>query len=833
MTRPRPAVVLVFAVGILASPGPAIATPGISRIEPPGAPRGAEVEVVIRGRDFVEPKELFFEGGGIEVTALEGVDPSTVKARLRVAADCPPGPHKLRIRTKDGLSELRSFRVGFFEQQPEKEPNGDRGTAEPLTLPRTVAGVVKPEDVDSFTVRVPAGGRIAAAVDGVRLDLAMFDPHLEIVDARGFVVAARDDHPLLGQDSMVAATVAEEGEYTVRLRESSYGGSENGVYLLHVGDFPVPHVAWPPGGPPDAEVEFELLGDPSGPFRQKAKLSAVTGPEGLGSVYPVRDGRTGPVPVPVRLSPLSATAETEPNDDPGKATRTSGPTALYGRLGVEEDVDWFRVEAPKGSKWLVRGWGRRIGSPVDLVVNVHRDNDKRDRLTGNDDTEGPDSSVQLTVPEEGSFLIRVNDHQRRGGPEFVYWLEAEPAAPEVHLSAPVGRQNTQERLVAVVPRGNRTALVLNTARSDFGGPARVALAGVPAGVTAVIPDAAGNSPATIAVFEAAAEAQPATTLAGVTVTAAEDGRPLGGLRQKTDLVFGLPNNAVYRVALGDRLPLAVVEQAPIRITVDQPAVSLVRRGSLELKVRVERLAGYDGRVRLFFPFRPPGVGAAASVDIAEDKSEGVYLLNANADAPVGEWQVAVTAIAQPKANSRGDGEMLVSSGLVTLKVAEPLVEMAAELTGVEQGQETKITWKVQKPGQFSGNAKARLLGLPAKVEAPELEFAATATELVFPVKVAADAAVGAQKNVFCEFRVPQGDAVIVHATPPMTLRIDKPLPPDEDEKPAPAAPPPPAPAAPAPAPKPDQPKPDQPKPDQPKPAAAPNSAAPPKPEAKP
>jgi hypothetical protein len=32
--------------------------------------------------------------------------------------------------------------------------------------------------------------------------------------------------------------------------------------------------------------------------------------------------------------------------------------------------------------------------------------------------------------------------------------------------------------------------------------------------------------------------------------------------------------------------------------------------------------------------------------------------------------------------------------------------------------------------------------------------------------------------------VPQGDAVIIHATPPTTLRVDRPLPPDEDEQPA-------------------------------------------------
>jgi len=167
------------------------------------------------------------------------------------------------------------------------------------------------------------------------------------------------------------------------------------------------------------------------------------------------------------------------------------------------------------------------------------------------------------------------------------------------------------------------------------------------------------------VLEAAAEAEPTIALAGVRVAAADDGRSLGGLQQKTDLVFGQPNNAVYRVARTDRLPVAVVEEAPIRVEVEEPAVPIVRRGSLELKVSVERLGGFEGKVRLLFPFRPPGIGAAASVEIPADQTEGVYLLNANPDAPLGEWQVAVTALAQPKENSRGDGEMLVASRLVT------------------------------------------------------------------------------------------------------------------------------------------------------------------------
>ena len=751
------------------------AAPTLAKIDPPGAPRGTEIEIDFTGRDLADPQELLFESGEIAVLGLEGIDGARMKAQVRIPATCSTGAHRLRLRTKEGLSELRTFRVGFLEQVPEAEPNGDSDTAQVVALPTTITGVVAPEDSDCFRVHLAAGGRITAAVDGIRLDQEMFDPQLELVDPRGRVIASSDDHPLLGQDTMLGATVAEEGDYVLRLRESAYGGSNGCVYLLHIGDFPIAHLAWPPAGPPGGSVAVEWIGDPRGSFRQSFTLPGRRPPGGLVELHPVREGVASPVGVPLRLSGLPPSLEVEPNDGTGNATAAMAPTALCGRLGEADDVDWFRVTAAEGSKWHVRGWGRRLGSPIDLVVNIYRDDDKRARLTGNDDAEGPDSIVEVTVPAEGSVLVRINDHQRRGGPDYVYWIEIEPVMPEVNVSVPPARSTTQDGLVAAVPQGNRTALLLNTARTEFGGAARLALSGLPDGVTAHVPDAAGNAPATLAVFEATADAPTTTRLAAVRVSSAENGQILGGLLQKTDLVFGPPNNATYRTALSDRLPIAVVEQAPIRVELDQPTVPIVRRGSLELRVRVERLAGFTGSVRLFLPFKPPGIGAAATAEIPADESDGVYLINANPDAPLGEWPLAVTAMPRPEKNNRGDGEMLVSSGLVTLRVAEPIVELAAEATAIEQGQEGSLVWKLLKPGDFAGVAKARLLGLPAKTEAPEIDLVAGADVLTFPLRVAADAPAGPHKNVFCELRVPQGDGWVVHATPSVVLRIDKPL----------------------------------------------------------
>jgi hypothetical protein len=777
-----PLLTIITTTAIFLTGGPANAEPAIDRIEPGGGPRGSELEIALAGKELADPEQLWFENGSISVVALTGVDATHAKATIRIPNDCPLGPHRLRVRTKRGLSELRTFRVGVLPQTAETEPNNDLQSAtaagQTLIAPataQTITGVVKGEDVDCFPVRAAAGERIAVAIDGIRLDQEMFDPCIDIVDERGFVLAACDDHPLLVQDAMLAATAPADGTYFLRVRESAYGGNDGCVYLLHVGRFPVPHVAWPPGGQPGGEMEVEWLGDPAGPFRTKIVLPQQADHAGLAEVRPERDGVASPVGVPFRVSGVPATLEVEPNNEPSEAGRVSAPANLVGRMNVSEDVDWIRVAAPKGSVWRIRGRGRRLGSPVDLVVNIHRDNEKREKVTGNDDADGLDCEVSVTTPEEGSFLVRLNDHQRRGGDEFVYWIDVEPAPPQVTVSVPPARSNSQERLVASVPRGNRTALVFNTSRTSCDDAVQLAFGTLPAGVRAITPPTVGKATGTLAVFEATADAAATANLTRVSVqTVGTDDAAasvVGGLRQVTELVSGQPNNAIYRTSVSDLLPIAVVEPAKIRIEVEQPAVPVVRRGSMDLRVRIMREEGFTGKVKLGFPFKPPGIGAPAGVEVSEADSEAVYPINATADAPVGVCQVVVTAAVKDKDDASG----WVSSLPVAIRIAEPFIELAAEKAAVEPGQEARIVCKVTKPGSFEGTATVKLMGLPAKTEAPELEFAATATELVFPVAVAADAAPGRHDNVFCQIRVPMAGTWVMHSMPGTQLRIDKPL----------------------------------------------------------
>lgn len=763
---------------------PASAEPTLTRIEPPAAPQGAAVDVKIMGTELDGAAEVFFEGGRITAAAPTAANDTSLTVRLSVPADCPPGPHRLRVRTADGLSQLRMFHVLAAEQLPEQEPNNDFQQAQALEPGRAVWGALANEDVDVFKVHLAAGGRLAAVVDAMRLDQQALDPHLELVDAEGFVIAACDDHPLLGQDAALAATVEREGDYFLRIRESAYGGGGN-LYVLHVGDFPVPHVAWPPGGAAGTAIDVEWFGDPAGPFKQQVTLPPPDG-DGLAQVRAVRDGKAAAFPVPLRITAAPIAQAAEPDDEPDKAAPAQAPGAIAGRMDASDDVDWIRVPAPPGSKWKVTAWARRLGSPVDLVVAAHRDTAQRERITSSDDTDSPDSQVQVTAAEEGAFLLRVNDFERRGGADFTYWIDIEPIVPQVTVSVPPAQTRTQQRLVAAVPRGNRTALVFNASRTECGDPVRLEFPGLPSGAAALPATIADPAPNCIVVFEAAADAPPGTAAAPVRVVRGdgEATQEIGYLRQATDLVFGEPNQTTYRMSVSDRLAVAVVEDAPATIEVVAPPTPIARRGTLDLRVKVTRVEGYAGRMRLEMPFRPPGIGATG-VEVKEAETEVVFPITCNADAPVKDWQVAVTATLVPEdrkddkkpGGRRAARGMVIASRPFALTIAEPLVEMTAEKAVAEQGTATKLTYKAAKPPTFTGTAKARLLGLPPKTEAPVLDLPAGADTLEVPITVAVDAPPGKHDNIVLRIEVPVGDAIMVHQSAATSLRIDKPLPP--------------------------------------------------------
>ena len=772
-----------------------MAAPAIGPVSPAGAMRGSEVEVLVSGTNFHEAQEIFFEDGIIQQKNIEAINDKQLKVTLVVPDDAPFGNHRFRVRTKKGLSTLRTFRVGPFPQVTEietntsnpKTKNNTPDTAQDIQVPETggltISGVVRQEDVDCYRVPLEKGQRLSVAVDAVRLNYTPFDPYIDVINEAGFVIAASDDHPLMEQDAILAVNAPESGNYFVRIRESAYGGNAACSYLLHLGRFPTPSVALPPGGNPESEVLVKWLGDLAGEFESKIKIpkefaQASSEISKLLSIHPERDGVTSAEAVPFRVTSLPVSRESDANDLPDVQSRVPAPAAIWGLLEKENDTDWIRIEAPKGSKWSVKGYGRRLGSPIDLTLNAYRDNEKHTRITGNDDSGGPDSLMNVTSPEEGSFLVRVSDHQKRGGDMFVWWIEVEPIVPLVKLSVPPSQTKSQNDLFPQVPRGNRAAVILNASRSNFSGELKLLSENLPKGISVACPNFRNGAPGSFVVFSAAEDAPLSAAMAEYSaVDAADQTKVLGGLEQGTEMIHGNPNRTPWRYSRSTEMPVAVVEEVPVSLELIQPAVPLVKNGKADLLVRVRKDEGFKGKVRLFFPFQPPGIGAASGVDVPADKSEVVYPINASDKAPLQEWDVVVSATVTFQGESaKGRPSIRISSQPVKITVAEPFVQVALDKGMTEQGQNTTFTGTVTVPTAFTGEAKAVLLGLPAKTTAEPLIFTSESKEIEFPVTVAADAPAGRHANIVCEVHVPQEGHQIIHRMAATEFRIDKPLP---------------------------------------------------------
>lgn len=800
-------------MGLLLAAGSSQAAPVIGRIMPPAGQRGETCEVTVTGSRLDEAGELFFEDGLIKQLGIEQVKGGTVKVRLQIPADCPLGDHRVRIRTPAGLSELRTFAVIDSPLRIEGETasgnklrNESPESAEEIVLEngatQTVAGVARREDVDTYRIRLRSGDKLAASIRAVRLNHTPFDPAIELVDTDGFVVASCDDHPLLQQDALISTRVDAAGDYFLRVRESAYRGDDNCLYLLHVGRFPTPQVALPPGGNPGAKLSFRWLGDSDGPWQSELVLperlirrDAIH--EGIFSAIATRDGVPAAESVPLRLTELPVAREAEPNNKPEKCQTFPTPAAVWGQLHEPGDVDWLRFDASKGTKWSIRAWGRRLGSPIDLTLNAYRDDAKRQRITGNDDSAGPDSAMTVTVPAEGSFLVRVSDHQDRGGERFIWWIEVTEVEPGVRVAVPPARTKTQQRLIAQVPRGNRMALVVNASRTETREDALLRVTDLPRGVQVTATPLPGNSPASLLVFEAAADAPLAAGMAAVDLravdaeqvqqtregqdagredSAAETRQPrsLGKLEQPTELVHGNPNRTCWRQSVSDRLPVAVVEQAPVEIELVEPPVPLVQSGRLDLRVKIHRAEGFQGGVRLTFPFRPPGVGAASGVNVPADADEVVYPINANSKAAIGSWGVVVAATVTPKGDlAKTRPSFDIASRPVSLRISEPLLQLAVERAAGERGTEIVMVGKLAEAAPTA--AKAILLGLPAKCTAAEVAIKPGDADVRFPVTLGKDAPVGKHGSVVCELHVPQNDDWVIHKIKAGELRVDKPL----------------------------------------------------------
>ncbi|MCB9853655.1 MAG: PPC domain-containing protein [Phycisphaerales bacterium] len=719
------------------------AAPELLAVFPTGVQRGTNFELSLQGNRLADAEEILFYRPGIQVESIVAED-KTVTAKCSIDASCRLGELPLRIRTRSGMTELRTLFVGALPVLPETEPNNAIDAAQAISLDITIDGRITREDIDYFVVEAKAGERITAEIEAIRLGRTMFDPYVAILDSNRFELSASDDSVLLLQDSIASAVAPQDGRYYVLVRDASFQGDDASFYRLHVGRFPRPRVAFPPGGQPGQITKLQLRGDVAGEIDREVQLPAA--PTSAWPVDVEDSAGVTPSPVWLRIGNEAVVNEIETSDGSRRPENANPPIAFQGVLSQPGETDEWTFSATKDQALAIRVVAREIRSPIDSVIDVLGPDGAV--ISSNDDARGPDSEVAFTAPADGGFRIRLRDHLGRGGPLFIYRIEIAPREPAIRVSMDVMDKRRPQFLQTIdVPRGNRFAGLFRVTRENVGGPVNLSITDLPNGIAASLIQLDKDETLLPVVFEATADGQTAGALCSLFANINSGGGVLtGAFEQPIPLVIGPPNEQVYYATSVDRLAVALTESVPFRIDVDPLPAPLLRDGAANLHVKLVRDEGFDAEVETRMLWSPGGVASAGSIKIPPQATSAEYPINANGDAPLRTQQLVVLARAQVAGADRW-----TSSAPIPLEIGDRFVTGELKMCVIQCGQSSAIVCSLKHVRPFEGAGTLDLLGLPPGVSTEPVQVTPGQTDAVFTLTAAEDAPIGRRGGLFCQF----------------------------------------------------------------------------------
>lgn len=793
-----------------------------SSVRPRCGQVGSTVAVKIYGHYIADPQEFIFYAPGIKAVDISYTgrpEHGTVACTFQIAADCPPGEHVFRIRTKTQLTNAATFHVSPFPVIDEIEGDKERKTpdndslASAMTVPSnvTVRGTIsgKPkDDVDIYRVPVTAGGRLSVEVDAVRIsdvphthgvEPNASDLAVRVLDANGRELAFNDDNPLHTQDPLVSLKLPADAPSSgadgtvvfVEVRRTIFG-SWPAPYAVHIGSFSRPLAAYPAGGPAGQPLHVRLIGDPLGDADQ-----TIAVPEATGTFEYYGDA---PSPLLLRSSGFPNVLE----DAAAAETRVAAlPAALNGIIETPGDVDLFRMSVKKGERYRVRVYAAALGLPLQPRIRImpvdadgkpgkeeikahESTRDDRDLFGitaygGSVVRDALDASVIWQPKADGDYVLEFTDLSGAGQPSAVYRIEVETPPDAVYTLLPMTLYwwEAPKWASLAIPQGDRWTVNVNLPQgqgSTFKGDLEIVAHGLPAGVR-LLPNRvpAGESPWPIQ-FVADATAPPAAAV--ITLEA----RPVDPTQKivsgsRMNLPFlNSPGGDAWRTVRLEQFVLAVVDPPPFSVEIEEPKVAIVRGGSLGIPVTITRRNGFDEPIGLQFDYCPKGIGRPPQVTVPSGESSAVLELTAEAGASLGTKPLVLTALTKNQGDQAwcGHGQIRVSTDIVKLTVAEPFVELAAEPESLRRGEKKTFVWTLRHKSPFEGQASVKLLGIPKGVSViePLPVITKESKEVAFQVEANDDALLGAVTGLSCEVVVKAGGQEIHQRSGRGVLRID-------------------------------------------------------------
>ncbi|TWT43544.1 putative subtilase-type serine protease precursor [Thalassoglobus neptunius] len=752
------------------------APPKVEKALPGVGKQGSRFELRLQGSELEKVSEVHFYREGL---VCHDVQPDSENeeqfvATVEAAADCPLGNHPYRLRNEDGFSDLRVLRVLSSDSIEEVEPNNDAGAAQPIPIGVSILGVLESGDVDRYRVTLKKGDRLAAEVEGIRLAMNLTDSRLHVTGPDGSLVTSADDTNLARQDPYFSMLAPLDGEYVITVDTSGSDGDENTRYVLHVGDFPRPDYVYPPGGPVNQSIDVEVKGDATASWKQSLTVSTT----GTYSFFPESNGKRPPTPIPFRVSPFGNVLEAEPNqtiDDGSNAPNL--PIAFNGTISESGDEDFFSFRCQKGDMIEFAVYAMRIGSPVDTVISIHRNDGSL--VTSNDDRHGLDSGLVWNCPQDGVYFLKVIDKQRAGGERFIYRVEADYIEPSLETFLAKRARQTQDGQTISVPQGNRSVGFFGVRRNRWSGNSSVEFPSLPGGVGVDAEEIDEDEYLMPVIFTASEDASIGGSLLPVVARSAHNGPTiLGGYRQPVDLVSGTADRLFQGVEV-DRLALAVTQSVPFKINFLEPPTGLPRDGSIELLVHVDRDEGFHDPIEVSIPFLPTWVDGPEKITIPSNESIGRFELRSHRQVKTGTWPIVAegkagdpteetdqTAASTGRSsyNRQGpaSGSHSVSTQILPFQVIESPISAELGQLFATPGTAVNLTIPLTVSGEMPTSCIATLSGLPSRVSAEPVELASDADKVTFEVQFADNAPLGLFEGLHCEISSPWNDHQVTY-----------------------------------------------------------------------
>jgi hypothetical protein len=345
-------------------------TPVIKSLEPRGVQRGVETKVKLHGTNLVGVNKVEFADPRLSGEMLVEESADEVLLALHTPSDLPRGNYDFKVLNKAGQSSgIVKIVVDDLPQLYAAEKSNiviDR-------FPTSIWGALeKPGVTDRLEFQAKAGQTLVFDLASKSLG-AKGDAVLSLTDGIGHVLASNNDYDGSG-DPLVAYTFTKDGSYAVIVSDVEFGGSSEHFYRLSAGEFPFVTGFFPLSLPANAETDVELVG-----FNLPAEHKIR-----------VKSGAVGELQVPVDgeklrsrrvfkllVSELPHAIEAEPNDTPEQANALIVPGSINGRLmngpqPFTADVDHYRFEARKDSRWVIETQAAQRGSPADTKIAVLR-----------------------------------------------------------------------------------------------------------------------------------------------------------------------------------------------------------------------------------------------------------------------------------------------------------------------------------------------------------------------------------------------------------------------------------------------------------------------------